>query len=161
MNLDSIAGFDLINPLDGLIGRLLHGRMHKFTFNNLGYCGMDVEDMLRRYHIRMWGRDMSVKDEIGFLVKDEQAVFAEYIMCRAGVPLTCKLLNSRHQALFEKAQTQGGSLPPAWTKGDGAHSFVDLVTMGLDAWLGTDKTRAKWYNRMTKSAKLGKTYKGR
>lgn len=86
---------DPINWLDGLFGQLLHGPMHRFTFSRQGdFTGVDVERMLQQYGVRVWGREAD-KEEIGLLVKESQAIWAEYLLCRAGVPLTCSLQRAR------------------------------------------------------------------
>ena len=84
---------DVVNPADGLWGRLVHGPMHRFTFYpDGGFSGVDVEMLMRQYGIRIWGREMDDPAERAFLVKKSQAVWAEYVLCRAGVyrsPASC------------------------------------------------------------------------
>lgn len=88
---------EVVNPLDALWGRTRHGPMHRFTFaTGAGVTGHQVEKLLRTYGIRIWGREMSSPDERAFLVKRSQAVWAEYLMCRAGIPLTGPLLDQRN-----------------------------------------------------------------
>ena len=95
--------FDLINPLDGVLGRTLHGPMHRFTFRaDSEYSGYEVEKMLRRYGIRIWGREMAENEDRAFLVKESQAIWAEYLLCRAGIPLTCKLLDPRNESYRQR-----------------------------------------------------------
>jgi len=124
--------FDLINPLDGLLGRAVHGKMHRFTFRADGeFSGYEVEKLLRRYGIRIWGREMAEGEDRAFLVKQRQAVWAEYLLCRAGVPLTCKLLDGRNESYRQRHAPQ--SMPEPWTRqGIGPTSFVDYVVDLLD-----------------------------
>lgn len=121
---------DPINAIDALVGRLLHGPMHKFTFTEeAGHSGYDVERLLQQYHIRCWGRAAQGK-ECSLLVKRRQAAWAEYLLCRAGVPLTGKLLNLAHRG-------KAGKMPPPWTRhGVGPKTFVDYVVRFAGFLLG-------------------------
>jgi hypothetical protein len=127
---------DIIDPIDAWIGRLAHGPMHRFTFSSKGeFTGAEVEMLLRRYGIRIWGRELDLQDELAFLVKRRQAVWAEYILCRAGVPLTCPLLDARN-AVYRQQHAQD-TMPAPWDKrGIGAHTFVDHVVDWLNRFLG-------------------------
>jgi hypothetical protein len=126
---------DPIDWLDGLFGQLFHGPLHRFTFSRLGdFTGVEVEKMLQQYGVRVWGREAD-KEEIGILVKESQAIWAEYLLCRAGVPLTCKLLDARNAQYRE--QHPRSSMPIAWTeRGIGLHSLVDHIVDWLDRRLG-------------------------
>jgi hypothetical protein len=100
---------DPINMLDGLWAMIRHGGLHEFSFNRKGdYAGPEVEKILRRYHIHAYGRGAD-DDEIWFSVKQSQAVWAEYILTGASVPLTCELLEPCH--------ARPHKLPRAWTSG--------------------------------------------
>jgi hypothetical protein len=127
---------DFVDPIDGWLGRVLHGPMHRFTFLKAGdFTGAQVEMLLRQYGIRIWGREIDDKDELAFLVKRRQAVWAEYILCRAGVPLTGKLLDPRNEHYRQRHAP--GSMPTPWTeRGIGPHSFVDHVVDWLNRLLG-------------------------
>ena len=127
---------DLIDPIDAWIGRLTQGPMHRFTFAAEGeFTGVEVEMLLRQYGIRIWGREMGQPDERAILVKRRQAVWAEYILCRAGVPLTCPLLEPRN-ARYRQQHTPG-AMPKPWDQqGIGAHTFVDHVVDWLNRLLG-------------------------
>lgn len=127
---------DFINPLDRWYGRLIYGPMHRFSFLVAGdFTGAQVEMLLRQYGIRIWGRDIHDPEELAFLVKRSQAVWAEYILCRAGVPLTGKLLDPRNAQY--RQQHAPGSMPTPWSeRGIGPHSFVDHVVDWLNRLLG-------------------------
>jgi len=127
---------DLLNPLDALVGRLLHGPMHRFTFRrDGGFTGAQVEMLLRQYGIRVWGREVDDRHELALLVKRRQAVWAEYILCRAGVPLTSPLLDPRNEA-YRQHHPQG-SMPTPWTEGGvGPHTLVDHLVDWLYRLLG-------------------------
>jgi hypothetical protein len=127
---------DLIDPLDGWFGRLLHGPMHRCTFSRHGdFSGMQVEMLLHQYGIRIWGREIDAPEELALLVKRRQAVWAEYILCRAGVPLTCQLLDPRNEVY--RVRHIPGSMPTPWTKdGIRPHTFVDHVVDWLNRLFG-------------------------
>lgn len=128
----NLPNLDIINPLDGLVGRTIHGPMHRFTFDGRGqYSGRDVEMLLRQYGIHIWGREVGDDGERAFLVKRTQAVWAEYLLCRAHVPLTCPLLDARNQEYVNRFED--GSLPTPWSEqGVKARSFVDRMVDLLD-----------------------------
>lgn len=117
---------DLIDPIDAFIGKLIHGPMHRFVIHRAGdFSGAEVEMLLRRYGIRIWGREANDK-ELALLVKQSQAVWAEYILCRAGVPLTNQLLDPRNAGYRERHDP--GTMPVPWDeRGVGPHSLVDHV----------------------------------
>ncbi len=135
----SFFGPDLPDWLDGLFGQLLHGPMHRFSFSkNAGFSGSDVEHLLRQYGVRVWGREMDDPAELALLVKQRQAIWAEYVLCRAGVPLTCKLLDPRNAGY--SATKPAGSMPTPWTEtGIGAHTLIDHLVDWLDRWLGAPR----------------------
>lgn len=125
---------DPINWLDGFLGQLRHGPMHRFTFSRKGdFSGVDVERMLRQYGVRVWGRSAD-EEEIGVLVKKSQAVWAEYLLCRAGVPLTGNLLDPRNA---HYRQHHRGAMPTPWSAhGIGLSSVVDHIVDWIDRRLG-------------------------
>lgn len=127
---------DLIDPIDGWLGQMLNGPMHRFTFSTQGeFTGVEVELLLRQYGIRIWGREMTNPNERAFLVKRRQAVWAEYILCRAGVPLTSPLLDPRNARY--RQQHAPDSMPTPWDKqGIGPHTFVDHVVDWINRLLG-------------------------
>ena len=118
---------DLINPLDALFGKLRHGPLFRISYErDAGYTGAQVEYMLRQYGIRVWGREVDHADEIAIQVKRSQALWAEYILCRAGIPLTYELLDPRNADYYNQHTSR--TMPTPWTeKGIGPHSFVDHV----------------------------------
>jgi hypothetical protein len=126
---------DIINWLDGMIGRAMHGPMHQFTFSRKGdYSGVEVEIILRQYGIRVWGREADA-DEIGILVKRKQAVWAEYLLCRAGVPLTSELLDPRNAAYRQRHAH--GAMPTPWTeRGIRPHTIIDHIVDWIHRTIG-------------------------
>lgn len=110
---DAVCYMDFIDLLDGVVGGFRHapwrrawqrraalGIIAEF-FNTLfernsveirfargsQWRGIDVERLLYRYHIPIWGRWLA-RNELMFRVKKSHARFAEYILLRCGVTLT-------------------------------------------------------------------------
>ena len=55
----NIGQFDIINPLDGIVGQALHGPMHRFPRRDSPLLlAPEVEMILRQYGVRVWGREM-------------------------------------------------------------------------------------------------------
>jgi len=127
---------DIIDPIDGWLGRRRHGPMHRFTFSREGdFYGIEVEHLLRRYGIRVWGREVTDPHEIALLVKWKQAGWAEYVLCRAGVPLTCPLIDPRNAKYQQRHAPQ--TMPTPWNvRGIGPHSLVDHIVDWLNRLLG-------------------------
>ena len=126
---------DFINPLDGLWGRAAHGSLHRFSFSiDSDFSAFEVEKLLRRYGIHIWGRRLESDTERSFLVKRRQAVWAEYLLCRAGVPLTSPLLDSRNEQYRRRHAPR--SMPIPWTsEGSAPASFLDHVLELMDKLL--------------------------
>jgi hypothetical protein len=122
---------DLINRIDGLQGQLVHGKLHRFTFLRAGdFTGADVEMTLRRYGIRVWEREVSDPDEIALSVKQRQAVWAEYILCRAGVLLTSELLDKRNS--YYRDLHHPNSMPRPWNEqGIRSQTLIDHLVEWL------------------------------
>lgn len=129
---------DPINWFDGALGWIFHGPMHRITFSKKGdYSGVQVEMLLRQYGIRVWGREAN-DDEVSFFVKLTQAEWAEYILCRARVPITCLLLNP-HNATYADRNPHG-AMPTPWTKsGIGPHTLIDHLIDWIDRLGGADR----------------------
>lgn len=108
-----IPNIDIISALDTLIGASRPSEMHQFQFDvGSGYTGYQVERMLRRYGVRIWGRKAQ-GDKRSFLVRSQQAVWAEYLLCRMGVPLETELLDPRNQ---QYSTAHGPSMPTPWAE---------------------------------------------
>lgn len=83
---------------------------HTFRWTHTNAAGMDAEHLLRRYGIPVSHRYVG-EMETGFNVPMRQAQWAEYILLRAGYPITTPLLNPKNQHLLEQAQRHGASRP--------------------------------------------------
>jgi hypothetical protein len=133
--LDVPAYFDLINRFEGVISTFLNAdwqgayqrdgasgvlvefascltlsnapkiRVYRYTH----WRGIDVERLLRRHGVKIWDRGIA-GDDLYFCVKQRQAKWAEYLLLRAGVPVTSALIDPRNRHYAEKYAP--GSEPP-------------------------------------------------
>lgn len=88
--------------LDSLSLRAAHGSLHEFTFQQgSGFRGREVERLLLDHDIRIFERKRVGAGELGFSVRMDQAEWAETLLCRAQVPLTCDLLDPDNQRLLD------------------------------------------------------------
>jgi len=58
--------------------------------------GIDIERLLRRHGVKVWDRGIA-GDDLYFCVKRRQARWAEYLLLRAGVPVTSALNEPRNR----------------------------------------------------------------
>lgn len=87
--------------LDRTLIRAVQGPLHQFTFKRgHGFAGRDVERLLTAQGIRVFERVRLGRDELGFSVRQEHALWAEYILCREGVPLSSELLDEKNERLL-------------------------------------------------------------
>lgn len=97
--------------LDSALVRATQGPLHQFTFKRgHGFVGRDVERILTASGIRVFERVRVGRDQLGFSVRRDQAMWAEYLLCRAGVPLTCELLDEENEQLLYGDEGEGRSL---------------------------------------------------
>jgi|GEM_PF-984888 len=140
---DAVCYMDCIDLLDGVVGgfRYAHWRRAWQRRGALGIAleffatlfernsveirfargtpwrGIDVERLLYRYHIPIWGRWLA-RNELMLRVKKSQARFAEYILLRCGVTLT----RSRYYPNFvaaprpERNAMKSKDAPRVWTR---------------------------------------------
>jgi len=131
--------FDLINRIEGAISTFLnadwdgayqragiYGLISEFldclTSRNAPtirvsryslWSGIEIERLLYRHGVKVWDRGRS-GDDLYFCVKLRQVKWAEYLLLRAGVPVTSTLVEPRN-----REYTQGyapGSEPLSRTK---------------------------------------------
>ena len=92
---------NLNSLLDSLSVRAAHGPLHAFTFaRGGGFSGREVERLLLDKGIRVFERTRLPDGNLRFSVRADQAEWAEYLLCRAGVPLTCDLLDPANDILL-------------------------------------------------------------
>jgi hypothetical protein len=103
---------DLIKFIEDLMARIRFGNGHMFTWHPGGdYTGGDVEMLLRGYGIACYARQYALwGQDYGITVQKRQAHWAEYLLCKANVPLTCQLLDARHSKMLD------GKMPSRWSK---------------------------------------------
>ena len=63
--------------------------------------GIDIERLLKRYGVKVWDRGLS-GDALYFCVKRRQVRWAEYLLLRAGVPVTSVLTEPRNRMWAER-----------------------------------------------------------
>lgn len=133
--LDIPAYIDLIDRVEGVVSTFINAdwsgayRAHGLdgilaeivaclTSNNVvvmrvsrfsSWSGIQIERLLYRHGVKLWDRRLS-GDELCFAVKRRQAVWAEYLLLRAGVPVTSPLVEPRNR--FYTAGYPPGSEPP-------------------------------------------------
>jgi len=137
--LDTSLAFDPINRIEGVISTFInadwngayqrdgvYGLVSEFlnclTSRNAPtiyvsqyslWSGIEIERLLYRHGVRVWDRGWS-GDDLYFCVKLRQVKWAEYLLLRAGVPVTSTLVEPRN-----REYTQGyapGSEPLSRTK---------------------------------------------
>lgn len=74
-----------------------------------GFYGARVEGILRKYGVRVYARQyaFSKDEDLGVTVRQQQAVFADWLLRRAGVPVTSTALTNATE----------GEMPLAWGTG--------------------------------------------
>ncbi len=101
----------------GLVGVVAEFFASLATFNcwtvwvqrHAGWSGVEVEALLMRHGVRIWGRGF-VGEQIFFRVKKRQARWAEYLLLRRGVPVTSGPFDPRNADYAERYAP--GSEPP-------------------------------------------------
>lgn len=77
---------------------------------NSPWRGIDVEMLLKRHGVKVWDRGIA-GDDLYFCVKRRQVEWAEYLLLRAGVPVTNALNEPRNLEWTEDYAP--GSEPPS------------------------------------------------
>ncbi len=73
------------------------------------WSGRAIEQLLQRHGVKVWDRGF-LDEELYFRVKRRQATWAEYLLLRAGVPVTSPPIDPRNGAWT--ARYPPGSEPP-------------------------------------------------
>ena len=75
-----------------------------------GLAGGRVEKILRQYGIRAYRRQYSINgSDYGVHVLPQQSAWAEYVLRKAGCPLTSPLISESNRHV-----QPGGAMPKAW-----------------------------------------------
>lgn len=117
--------------------------MHQFLWPWTHRPGMDGEHLVETYGVRVSHRIIphNTSDSTGFSVPTHQAKWAEYLLLRAGYPLTSPLFDPNHRKLLERAYEHSApSRPPGGSKHIKRHGITDSFMHGLDAVLTGGKS---------------------
>ena len=63
--------------------------------------GIDIERLLKRHGVKVWDRGIQA-DDLYFRVKRRQVKWAEYLLLRAGVPVTSVLVEPRNRGYAKR-----------------------------------------------------------
>lgn len=140
--------------IDFLMGR------HRFYVSKDYWCGYELECLMRKFGIRIYGRDAG-KEYITFTVKEKQANYAEYLLIRAGFEIRNKLRNPANAKHAPDYYNKHPSIPT----GGGGGTKRDLITALFDfvaPFMGSKPQMAhEWHNVKVESRKKGKPTKKR
>ncbi len=114
--------------------------------------GIDVENLLKKFHIPIGDRNFDVvEDENGrrvilhFLVPRRQAVWADYILRRAGVPVVTPALHKSNETAYERWE---GVPVPAWAdRGRGPQGLSDTMVAWARSYRRTKVPPQPWWKR--------------
>lgn len=123
---------DVLKMVDDAAAVSRYGRGVRLTWTRgQGFSGADVERLLRRYGVRVFARQYATKagDDFGVTVTRGQARWAEFVLRRAGVPLTSPLLDESNRNV-----RAGRGMMRAWRE-DKPQKPVGLAGRLLD-WMG-------------------------
>lgn len=123
----------LLKWFDDFLAVLRYGRGVKLTWAKApGWSGGRVEQLLRRYGVRVYGRQYAHKDgdEYGLIVSEQQARWAERVLRRAGCPLTGELVDeSNRNVMPGPVRAWSDTNPKATRKPVGlAGRVIDFLT---------------------------------
>jgi hypothetical protein len=86
--IDIGAPFDCITPMIDFYKNARNGPRHSFFVDRyVGVSANDIERLLKRNGIEMWGI-VFFEDDIAFDVKERQAAHAQYVLQQNGIPIT-------------------------------------------------------------------------
>jgi len=87
--------------------------------------GIDIERLLYRHGVKVWDRGIA-GDDLYFCVKRRQVKWAEYLLLRAGVPVTSKLHEPRNPD-WTSSYPPGSEPPNSKTRTSGLSDLIDLI----------------------------------
>ena len=70
-------------------------RSHKFEIADCGWSGQQMQDLLKRYGVKIWGRGFT-KNSLTFRVNRKQARWAEYLLHQNGLAVISKPVDARN-----------------------------------------------------------------
>ena len=109
--LNELSRIDPIKWIDDFLCLLRWGPGVKLTWAHVSdWPGGRVERVLRQYGVRVYRRQYSVNgSDYGVHVLPQQAQWAEYLLRKAGCPLTSSLISEGNRRV-----QGGGTMPKAW-----------------------------------------------
>jgi len=127
------------------------GQLHEFCIYRPSIpSGANVELMLRRYHVGLYGRKIGYSehwragddpDLLGFSVRMAQARWAERLLIQSGAAVVSALVDERHRALIENR----GAMPRQWTDGAKAETFSGRLVDMMTRWDNRERhTAPEW-----------------
>jgi hypothetical protein len=86
-------------PVITIVQTILNGPSHTFHVPaGCGWSGLAIERLLRDHGVRIWGK-MIFNRTIMFTVRLPQAMWAQYLLQRAGIPIDNPLVRAPAQKL--------------------------------------------------------------
>lgn len=77
-------------------------RSHRFVIRRTcGWSGQQMENMLKRYGVKVWGRAFT-NDTLIFRVKRDQAGWAEYLLHQNGLPVMSSPVDPRNAGYAQR-----------------------------------------------------------
>lgn len=108
--------FDIVTPINLLWNQWINGPLVKIEWMKDGRSGVEIEQIVRGYGIRVFGRIMNDKEVLGFYVKKKQENWCLYILSSLGVQL--------HGGL----SVRFNAMPKRWSnKKPKAYSVIDKI----------------------------------
>ena len=109
-----LKSYDVLGLLQEIIQTATANSAWRFQISrHEGLSGWEVEQLLKKYGIIIWGRGFDV-DSIYFNVKAEQANWAEYLLKRRGLTIFTAPYNPLND-LYPARHPQG-SMPISWNQ---------------------------------------------
>lgn len=131
----NLGMLDPMKIVDDLICALRFGAGVRFRWTAGGaWYGARVEMLLRRYGIRVYGRQYASKDDphLSVTVRRQQAQWAAYVLRQAGVPVV--------SPAWATQPARHGRMPRAWGVPARATGFGGVAVQMLFG--GPERTRA-------------------
>lgn len=87
--------------------------------------GIDIERLLKRHGVKVWDRGIA-GDDLYFCVKRRQVKWAEYLLLRAGVPVTSNLVDPRN-ADYAEGYAPGSEPPNRRKSSTSPNDWIDRI----------------------------------